>query len=376
MIESSKPPSSDSSASSVRTSRYAWNVLICAGLTTLICVGLYFRWGQPDTKDARLAWFREHADEFDILFFGSSISYQNVNLPMFEDELRRRGYAARTFTFGMGAADMHQIDWCLRAAFRMRPDRVKYVFIDLRPFELDVPERYRLTPPMIRWHDLRATRMALRTVKLADASLYEKRAARRSHKMHFITKYFPAGMFIAPPDQFKEEEGGAFDPANGGYQRYDPESARYRQTYKAFEAELPRYFEELERKRRRGNSPILIEHYNIEGLRSQIEFIRSHGATPIYWTAPSLHEYEFVDMLEGKGELPVVLRFDDPDSFGEFYELDLRLDRFHLTNEGTDLFTPLLARAFLDAFEGSVDLPAARPVRSEGGEAESGTVAP
>lgn len=338
--------------------RYARNVLIGLLVTALVAYGSYRQWGQPDLNFKKLAWFREHKHDFNILFFGSSVSLQNVAPRAFDEVLSREGYASSSFSFGIAGADMHQIDWAIRAALELNPDNVKYIFIDLRPFEMTISPRHQLTPPMIRWHDPYQTLSAFRTVDLADAPPFEKSEAREIHRRHFLYKYVPVGIVIAPPLESEEKD---FDPALRGYAPYTPDDEKAARQHESFLENLPDYFEGVERKRRQEYDPFDFQHYNLEALRAQIEFIQARGITPVYWTAPSTHSYDFANALRQNGELPHLLSFDNAERFGDLYDQALRMDHNHLNNEGTRRFMPILAGAFLDHFEGKLDLPPSGP---------------
>lgn len=338
----------------MKSLRYARNVLIGLLVMTLAAFACYRRWGQPDLNFRKLAWFRDHKDDFNILFFGSSISRQNVDPRAFDEALSRMGFRSRSFTFGMGGADMHQIDWAVRAALDLGPRNVKYILIDLRPFEMSISPQHRLTPPMIRWHDPHQTLSVLRTVDLADAPPYDKLEAREVHRRHFLYKYVPVGMVTTPPLESDEE---AFDPALRGYVPYSPDDPKSTRQHEQFLASIPGYLEGVERKRRQEYDPFEFEHYNLEALRAQIEFIQAHGVTPVYWTAPSIHSYDFANALRKRNVLPHMLSFDDAERFGHLYDSDLRMDHNHLNNAGTRRFMPIFAETFIEHFGGRPDLP-------------------
>lgn len=337
--------------------------MIAAATAAILLLILYHFRGEPDFNNSRLAYLRDHGEEFNVLFAGSSISMRNVDPARFDSTLAQYGFASRSFNLGMGGADMHQINWAVRVALGTGLPNLKYVFIDLRPFEVDVPEQYRLTPPAIRWHDLHETRSALQTGDVADASPHLKREARRRHHQHFLYKYVPVGMLIKPVVQGEEAE---FEPSRQGYEPYDPESEKVRRKRQEFMEELPAYQAAVGRKRRHEYGSYDLEHYNQGALQEQIELIRAAGATPIYWIPASADDYDFAEALRRADLLPLVLKFDDAELYPHLFEPALRMDRFHLNNEGTQIFTPLLAERFMDAMDRRPDLPVARSGRLGG----------
>lgn len=334
---------------------YARNTLFFCIVTLVLSYGAYRRWGQPDRKNIELAHVAAHADDYNVLFFGSSISQGNIDPLTFDRLMGQRGFQSRSFTLGMGSADMHQIDWAIRAVLRSEPKNLKYVFVELRDFDAEIRRPYQYTTAAIRWHDAHQLTSALRTVDVSALSPRLKKQARRIHWSHFFLKYVPAGAVFAAGLGASEEK---FDPTLRGYLPYDTSDRDRARQRREFLKNLDWYLGLVESRRRGDYEEVDLETFNMEALRAQAELIRAAGATPVYWTGPSLNDYSFAMALAGSGFLTDGLFFHDAARFPELFEPDLRLDYGHLNHEGTQIFMPLLVEKFLESQKGVLDLPA------------------
>lgn len=344
----------DASPRRSRAWLYGRNTLIMLAVALTVWWSLYRLRGEPDDRNEHLNYLLAHKNDFNILFVGSSITRGNIDSIRFQERLREAGYDARVFSIGMGAADMHQIDWALKAFLRRRPANLRYVFVELRPYELEVTGGYEFTPPKIRWHDPWQTLSALRTVEVSDETPYHKEQARRRHITHFVLKYLPVGRLLKPRE---EEDLGGFVPELHGYIPYDEQSERRLSQFRAFLAEGELYERLVLRKRLHLYEPSPLEHYNLEAFRGQVNAIRKAGAIPVYWTGPSIHDYDFANALRQAGELPHYFFFDDAEKYPFLFDISMRLDKTHLNNQGTRIFTDIFANLFLESGKGPLQLP-------------------
>lgn len=86
--------------------------------------------------------------------------------------------------------------------------------------------------------------------------------------------------------------------------------------------------------------------YHREALLGQIEMIRRAGVEPVLVIPPTLRPVPTLLPATAASEPPRLLAFNDPDAHPELFAEALRLDREHLTAEGTECFSRSLAAAF------------------------------
>ena len=139
----------------------AWlGALFGAGLFGMAC--LLDRFLPPlevPVIDEKLAYFADHRDEFDTLFFGSSRTYSQLFPTIFDEETKRAAMPTKTFNFGVSGMFPPEDGYVAEKLFALRPKNLRRVFIEISFFRNDWTG---MDPDSVRaahWHD--GPRMAL-----------------------------------------------------------------------------------------------------------------------------------------------------------------------------------------------------------------------
>ncbi len=109
--------------------------------------------------DDKLAYFADHRDEFDTLFFGSSRTYSQIFPSLFDRITAEAGLPTKSFNFGADGMFPPEDGFVAEKLFALRPKNLRRVFIEISFFRNDWVG---IDPDSIRalhWHDL--TRLSL-----------------------------------------------------------------------------------------------------------------------------------------------------------------------------------------------------------------------
>jgi hypothetical protein len=90
--------------------------------------------------------------------------------------------------------------------------------------------------------------------------------------------------------------------------------------------------------------PKLIDPYADEAYRDYADKIRQLGASPIFVVTPEVFQSPLLFREPAPG---LLLPFNDSKKYPQLYDAGMRVDHAHLTNEGAEEFTRLLALEFL-----------------------------
>ena len=89
----------------------------------------------------------------------------------------------------------------------------------------------------------------------------------------------------------------------------------------------------------------------MEACRQCAQKIRGIGAVPIFLITPSTTRFN-VTHLDNARPPGVVMAFNDPRVYPNLYRSSVRLDEDHLTKEGAEEFTRIMAANFMHLVQG------------------------
>lgn len=307
----------------------------------------------PDTSGilARLLHYEEHADDYDVLYFGSSQVRNSVIPEAVDEHMATRGHEIHSFSFGTEGMHGYEADLLLDDILRHAPERLRWVFIELRYWHLDAianPLNH-YSQRMVNWHTPRQTRLALRDLleRPEPWSLRLRRAG--THIAHALLRFGSVG------------RGGTFVTRGSGESR-DP-TANQAIAARGFlapngfpseeaEAARKRFVDDLDGYQARVRAlaaGVVDPNYpsyqiDLDALEAQAARVRAAGAEPIYMvlSVPDLQPEVMVLASPGQISAPI-WRFNDPDSYPGLYQVDHRWDHDHLNRQGARAFSRVLA---------------------------------
>jgi hypothetical protein len=298
----------------------------------------------PKGVAAKLAFFAQHKDEFDTLLVGTSSIYYSVSPEIFDQTTRENGLTTRTFNFGIDAMHPPENFYVLDQILKTQPNNLRWVLLETANIETKL-HKVLGTERAVYWHDRPRTALALRKAlnPRGDASLLTKVSrlwvARRDLAAHLTLcaqRFGNVGRateLLFPQDR-KAEADLELGPRRDGYRL-----AGHAMTAENAASFQKRLAEEIAQARAKPLDP-----YADEAYRSFAARLREIGATPVFVVPPLIFQSPVSFRQPAPGPL---LSFNDARTYPMLFETKVRIDDAHLTREGAEEFTRLLAQEFV-----------------------------
>ncbi len=298
----------------------------------------------PKGVAAKLEFFAQHKDEFDTLLVGTSSIYYSVSPQIFDQTTRENGVPTRTFNFGIDAMHPPENFYVLDQILKTKPRQLKWVFLETANVETKL-HKVLGTERAVYWHDWPRTALTLRKAlnPRGDANWYIRSSrlwlARRdlvTHLTLFARRFGNVGRAteLLFPQNRKAEADLELGPERDGYRlaghAMTPEDAA------SFQKRLA---DELAQARPKPLDPCADEAY-----RSYATRFREIGASPFFVVPPLIFQSPVSFRQSAPGPL---LSFNDAKTYPMLFDTKVRIDDAHLTKEGAEEFTRLLAREFV-----------------------------
>ncbi|HYJ06034.1 MAG TPA: hypothetical protein VEX43_12935 [Chthoniobacterales bacterium] len=302
----------------------------------------------PKGVAAKLEFFAQNKDAFDTLLVGTSSIYYSVSPEIFDRTTNESGLPTRAFNFGIDAMHPPENFYVLDQILRTQPRNLKWVFLETADIETKL-HKVLGTERAVYWHDWPRTKLALRKAlnPRGDARWYIRISrlwvARRDLTAHlklFAQRFVCAGRgmeLIFPKKN---------DRTNEAELELGPRRDGYRLAGHAMSAEQAASFEkqlaqEIAQARPKPLDPVADEAY-----RDYAQRIRAIGATPLFVVPPLIFQSP-VGFREPPPAPGPLLSFNDVRAYPMLFDTQFRIDDAHLTKEGAEEFTRLLAQEFV-----------------------------
>ena len=316
----------------------------------------------------------EHADDYDVLFIGSSATMYGLRPEVFSEELERLGYpGVRAFNLGVGGMGSFEAAHVLRRVLDEDPERLAWVLYEEPLFDplLWYPDVH--NPRYVHWHDGRSTLDAIDALPLVDAPPGYKEAEYAGDwlgrfdwrlavaKEHLDLWFWRASALGRGPEMTDEllGQGAALLPSQGDLEGHDgwvnigqDAQPGVREAHERFLERRGEWAQRLaDIKATEAASGDLDGGYDLPSLEALLADIRGAGAEPLLYVAPRGLASPQMAALAARGTAGEVLRFHLPDRYPELNPIDLRWDFSHLNAEGAEVWSRLFAREFARILE-------------------------
>lgn len=303
-----------------------------------------WRAGPPEmgTIDDRLRHFAAHKDDYDLVFVGSSRVERGVVPPVFDAELAARGHVVRSFNFGAAGMEAHEANALVRRLIALEPARLAWVVVELDTWDPGLEESNRFKRRAVFWHDPAETWSALRSTASLEASLAARADLAATHVLHFAARSLALGR---GPDAVRSISRGEESPADPdlaqwrGFKPYTESSYRFNPLRRRFLDRPDDYRQAVRRLER--DAGVAPSPATVAAVREQVAMIRAAGLGPVHLVPPSPRAVPRV-----AEHVPALLAFNRPGEYAELFAIERRFDREHLTQEGAEHFSRLLAARF------------------------------
>jgi hypothetical protein len=298
----------------------------------------------PDAVASKLKFFTKHKDEFDTLFLGTSRFYYSVSPEIFDRTTAENGLSTRTFNFGIDGMHPPENFYVLEQILKTKPRNLKRIFFEVGDIQTNWTSSVYTSRRITYWHDWARTVITLRKAfnPHGRAKWYVKITrlwlARRDFaaNLALLGKQFGnvgrgADLFLSRDDESTKQSESDLGIKHDGY----------RSSENAMSAERGAIFQRKLAQEMFESHPKFIDPYAEEAYRDSAARLRRAGieslfvVTPVIWQSP---------LRFRKSPAPgPLLSFNDCKTYPSLYETRVRVDEGHLTREGAERFTRLLA---------------------------------
>lgn len=311
--------------------------------------------------NAKLDYYREHKDEFDLVFLGSSRIYRCFDSRVFDEAMSDHGHAIRSFNFGLSYLRAHEMDVLVDKILAMNSSRLKYVAVELMSWDPTILENIAKHDRTIEWHTPSETLAAMRTISLIDAPLDKKIEWWSTHASNFCAKYTNHGgatrllkLIGTPPDEYNWhwkmiERGHGFialdderDPTYAEQRRYFLEEdvpMRGRGKVRMYDL----FVEQVNEIPAENSVAGRLDRFNVAAQLGQQRRIQLRNIAPIYVVPNVRYGTPELNLLKSAKHLDNVFTYNRPEKYPTLYDRDNYWDRGHTNRRGAAEFSKIFA---------------------------------
>jgi hypothetical protein len=341
-------------------SREFFNAGIAALVFVFACAGLnrLFAWSEMERVIPKVGYFREHRNDFDTLFIGSSHIRHQIDPAIFDQTMRAAGHPSRAFNLGLNGMLPPENAYVLDQILKIKPRNLKWVFVELDELEKrPVPGNERSLRALY-WRDWKRTAVVIRAVlragpdegalgllRRAGGILVRRRTTERRDLLWFHSALFARNFanvgrqanLARSVKQLWKKGTPAKDlgPNGDGYVPLNKETSGSEAM--SDEAEV----EPLGAGHTRFVSALTARVY-----RRLADDVRRAGAIPVFLVTPNILQTR-LEFRPESGVTSTVLSFNNAKAYPQLYRKGMRIDPNHLNGAASEEFTKLLVEDFL-----------------------------
>jgi hypothetical protein len=309
-------------------------VLACAALNASL------PFPEIDVLSSNFRFFKQHRDDFNTVFIGSSRFRHQISPGIFDRAMRDAGLPTRSFNFGINGMVPPEDGYVLERLLGARPRHLKWVFIELEELQTKRVPETEGTRRSLYWHDLKRTSLVIRAIR-EGGGYWEARELLLFHGALFVKNFTNAGRKIDLSEWmsrlWKEEAlSQKLGRAGDGYVPLSREMPAAEAA--VFETDLMNAVANSESR--------FVSASTEHAYRQVAEEVRRAGAIPIFLITPLTMQIKLGFRPES-GIADNVMSFNDARVYPQLYRKEMRLDASHLNSVAAEEFTRLVAENFL-----------------------------
>ncbi|MEO7319215.1 MAG: hypothetical protein ABIZ56_09525 [Chthoniobacteraceae bacterium] len=323
--------------------------------------------------DEKLAFFADHRDEFDTLFFGSSRTYAQIFPESFDAKTAEAGFPTTSFNFGIDGLFPPEDGYVAERLFALRPKNLRRVFIEVSFFR---EHWFAMDPDSVRalyWQDARSLKLAVQQA-VTGYNFMPVISKTRPRRWKDWQRNFPRWWADLSPGKALDKRlqnvaiqtrlflrracnaGRGSDLVarlgRGTVRKYnwsvlgeDWRGMRRPVSRKRIpEPPLEQFDRWLADAAAKPIALTPMSPAHGEDVRRIVELVRAAGAEPILVVAPDA--YPCRQFLRDEPDLPL-FDFSEVAKWPQLYRREDRLDASHLDYDGAKVFTDEFARMFI-----------------------------
>ena len=304
----------------------------------------------------KMVHLKQHIDEYDTLFLGSSRVYHQISPAIFDQATREAGIPTKSLNIGVDALFPPEDSYIAEYVASLRPKNLRWVFVEVSMFLPDWAEKNSDSPRAVYWHDWKRTSMAARDV-LQHTKPFEWKKRKKRWKSwqqgvqragmqvemfgRRMTNLGRGGGLIEKLLNAKKSKPiQGFGPAKDGY-------APLATSEEKAAVALSNYDKLMATREQNPVEYKALSPVGQENLDRVLKAVRETGATPVLVVSPVLTRMAFVPRNPAK---ELYLDFADVHTWPELYRKENLYDIGHLSKPGAELYTRYIAESWLAAY--------------------------
>jgi hypothetical protein len=345
--------------------RVAFGVSVFGLTFALACAGIGALLPFPDVPlvEAKLRFFKAHANEYDTLFIGSSRVYHQILPSLFDELTGRKGFKTRSFNAAIDGLRPPEMNYYVEQLLKCGPRNLRWVFIENGAVRVPLDADKLHTIRNVYWHDWKrlaliyrvalAARKPPRKAKLRNVieSYLEQWEKFDDHLDPFlknVTNLGRASTFTErlltrnrPPDL----TAAVLGPHGDGYRKTGRDETILPQN-------LAMLQKEVAARRAKPAEVGYADRVSQSAFEGILEEFEKLGATTVQLVTPTTGSRKFLLVSAGKKKR-IVLDYSDVEKYATLFDPQYRLDPDHLNHAGAEIFTRLLVDEFTHQLNGS-----------------------
>lgn len=314
--------------------------------------------GYPDlgALDEKLIHVQTHRDLYNVIFIGSSRMERGVVAPLFDREMQRSGISVRSFNLGLAGMKAHEANALIRRVLSFGGTRKpRWIVIEMDDWDPVIQRANRFKRRAIFWHDAQETLSALRSTLLLNDSIKTRMDLTMTHGLHFAARSLAVGRGLDAAENLlfggEGNDKSSHDLVRWqGFKPYRESSYKYNPLRKKFLQELELYRQQVAllshddaRLRNSDATSARIRSDLARRTRLQVEMVERAGMQPVHLITPVPQARPDLEELQLRGDVRTLLAFNQPRVYPRLFDVEHRFDYEHLTQEGAEAWTRLLA---------------------------------
>jgi hypothetical protein len=326
---------------------------LAAFVVAAVALSLWAPWPEEYGYAAKMRYFEEHKDEFDVVYLGSSRVFRGIDPRIVDAELAAAGVPCRSFNLAVGGMGAFETDYLLQRIAGMKPARLRWVIFEGLAFDPTFIRTENVhAARTVFWHTPAETKYALQATSRLETSLFDKLSLAVTHLQLLLWKYANYGngqsYVAAITGENRDPYGRALTPDQlddgRGYQSLEMLSDKsdevLRENLLSNKAGIEAQIAEMTAQRARRPD---LSDYDLDALHEQHRAARDMNARLVYLLFAAVPAPFEILALHERGDIPLLFDYYDPERYPRLFDLTLYFDAGHFNREGAALFSKLLA---------------------------------
>lgn len=319
-----------------------------------VAIGAALPFPEIPLVTAKIEFFRQHANEYDTLFLGSSRIYHQIIPSLFDQLTAERGLKTKSFNAAIDGMRPPELNYYIDQLLAAHPQHLRYIFIENGGVRVPLDPEKGVTIRDVYWHDFKRMCLIIRAtaaqmhppkkrLRQRLATLAEPLSEIADHAALFVRNFVNlgrAGAFMEPllPHSEFDTHGPALGPNRDGYRNTGREEKILPQNLKVLEEGLAA----------RQTKPFTIDYGDPESQRafeSLLATFEKRGVTTVQVIPPTTGSRKFHLKSEATSGR-IVLDYSNLDKYPDLFDPKYRIDTDHLNHEGAQIFTRIVVEEF------------------------------